>query len=305
MALRIIKADQPIEIKNLTMCLYAPPGLGKTSTAFTASKPLLLDFDKGAYRSQFRKDTVEINEWSDIENITPDDLSNYDTIVVDTAGRALDTLQAHLIRGNPKLKNSAGQLTLQGFGALKASFVSWLKSIHSLNKDVILLAHMDEQRNGDDLIERLDIQGGSKNEVYKVADVMGRIKFDDKQGRIIDFNPSSSGFGKNPAQLDIIKIPHYSTCPDFFDSIVTQIKNKLNEKSEQAKAEDEKLQSLRCDLEALETIDEFNQQLKEMAKSKPIEKKILLDVATSKGFMFDKKKKTFEAQDDQNISNKS
>lgn len=304
MALKIIKADQPMEVKNLTMCLYAPPGLGKTSTAYTAKNPLLLDFDKGAYRSQFRKDTVEINEWSDIESLSVSDLADYDTIIVDTAGRALDVLQAHLINSNPKLKNANGQLTLAGFGALKATFTAWLKQLHTLGKDVILLAHMDEQRNGDDIIERLDIQGGSKNEVYKVADVMGRIKFDDKQGRIIDFNPSSSGFGKNPAQLELIKIPNFSEAPNFFTVVVDSIKEKLNEKSAQAKIEDERLQSFRADLEGILSLDEFNQLLVELAKAKPIDKRILIDVAKSKGFEFNKKTKQFEAENanDSNIS---
>lgn len=294
MALKIIKAEQPIEVKNLTVCLYAQPGLGKTSTAFTAEKPLLFDFDKGAYRSQFRKDVVEIQEWANVESITEDDLKPYNTIVIDTAGRALDSLQAHLIKGNSKFKGYGGQLSLQGFGALKASFTGWLKLLNSFGKDVILLAHMDEQKNGDDIIERLDIQGGSKNEIYKVADVMGRIKIDDKRNRTLDFSPSSSGFGKNPAQLELIKIPNFSEVPNFFEDVIAQIKDKLNEKSEQAKAENERLERLKIDLLSLNDVDEFNHQLEEMKSAKTLDKKILIDIAQSKGFIFNKEIKTFE-----------
>ena len=294
MALKIIKAEQPIEVSNLTICLYAQPGLGKTSTAFTAKKPLLFDFDKGAYRSQFRKDVVDIQEWADVESVTEQDLKPYDTIVIDTAGRALDALQAHLIKGNSKFKGYGGQLSLQGFGALKASFISWLKLLNSFGKDVILLAHMDEQKSGEDIVERLDIQGGSKNEIYKVADVMGRIKINDKRDRILDFNPSASGFGKNPAQLEIIIIPNFVEAPNFLEDVITQIKNKLNEKSEQAKAENERLEKLKTHLHTLNDVDEFNSQLEKMKQAKPLDKKILIDVAKSKGLVFNKENKLFE-----------
>src|SRR5699024_3504199 len=138
-----------------------------------------------------------------------------------------------------------------------------------LGKDVILVAHMSEERSGDDIVERLDIQGGSKNEVYKVADVMGRIKIDNHNNRVIDFNPSSSGFGKNTAQLEIITIPNYSENPYFFADIVDRIKLKLNEETEIAKQENERLIELRADLGALSDIDEFNAQLEAMSDAKP------------------------------------
>ncbi|PHM51495.1 ATP-binding protein [Xenorhabdus sp. KK7.4] len=157
MALKIIKATQPIEVKNLITCIYAPPGLGKTSMAFTADSPLLLDFDKGAHRSQFRKDTVQVSGWGEVEQIAESDLKPYQTIVVDTAGRALDCLAAELIRKNPKFKGYGGQLSLQGFGALKAGFSGWLNLLKSFGKDIILIAHMEEKQVGEDLVERLDI----------------------------------------------------------------------------------------------------------------------------------------------------
>jgi hypothetical protein len=55
--------------------------------------------------------------------------------------------------------------------------------LNSFGKDVVLIAHMDEQRNGDDIIERLDVQGGSKGEIYKAADAMGRVAVRGASGR--------------------------------------------------------------------------------------------------------------------------
>src|SRR6185436_2668694 len=166
MPLKITKATDPIEVKTLTTCIIGDPGLGKTSTAFTADKPLLLDFDHGAYRSKNRGDVVEVERWTDVTSIAQADLAAYRTLVVDTAGRALDCLAADIMDRDPKA-GRGGSLTLQGYGALKGQFTAWLKLMRSFGLDVVLIAHIDEQKKGDDVIVRLDAQGSSKNEIYK------------------------------------------------------------------------------------------------------------------------------------------
>ena len=156
MALKITRSADPITVERLNLCLYAPPGIGKTSLAFTASNPLLLDFDQGSHRAANRKDAVRVSSWDDVAGITADDLAGYDTVIVDTAGRALDILSADIIRKDPK-KGYGGSLNLQGYGVLKAQFTAFLKLLNGFGKDVVLIAHMDEQRNGDEVIERLDV----------------------------------------------------------------------------------------------------------------------------------------------------
>ena len=134
MALRIIKSSDPIKVERLNVCIYGAPGTGKTSMAFTSDSPLLLDFDNGAHRAANRKDTVRVQQWGDVSDLSADDLADYKTIVVDTAGRALDILTADIIRRNPKA-GRGGALTLQGYGTLKAEFVAWLKALNAIGKD--------------------------------------------------------------------------------------------------------------------------------------------------------------------------
>lgn len=233
MALKITRSAEPIKVERLNMVIYGPPGIAKTSLAFTAAAPLLLDFDQGAHRAANRKDTVRVQAWNDVAEMTGDDLADYATVVVDTAGRALDQLTADIIRRNPKA-GRGGALTVQGYGTLKAEFVAWLKMLNSFGKDVVLIAHMDEQRNGDEIIERLDVQGGSKGEIYKAADAMGRMMIRDGK-RVLNFSPTDAAFGKNPAQLDPMLVPHFESADfdGFLANVIQQTKDRLNELTEE------------------------------------------------------------------------
>lgn len=297
MALKITKATDTIEVKNLTVCIYAAPGIGKSTLAFTADSPLLIDFDQGAYRAGNRGDVVQVSSWSDVASITAEDLKPYKTLVVDTAGRALDALTAAIIADNPKM-GRGGALTLQGFGELKARFIAWTKMIRSFGLDVVLISHADEQRSGDEIIERLDIQGGSKNEIYKAADVMGRLYL--SQGkRILNFSPTDTAFGKNPAQLPPLEVPHYAENPQFLAGVIAQIKAELNKQSESQKEVASMLADWKAKIDEAKTADDFSalipqtQELDERVRDNV--KRLLAKVAKSKGFQFDKKTGKFSA----------
>ena len=103
MSLKIIKSSEAMLVEHINLCIYSPPGLGKTTPRIHVQSPLLLDCDKGAYRAHNRKDAVPVASWGDIEGISGDDLQPYDTVIVDTAGRALDYLTADIIAKNPKM----------------------------------------------------------------------------------------------------------------------------------------------------------------------------------------------------------
>lgn len=295
--LKIVKETDVIKVEHLITCIYGAPGLGKTSLGFTASRPLLLDFDAGAYRSAFRKDSVQIAKWADVEGITADDLTNYDTVIIDTAGRALDAISMQLIEKNPKFKGFGGALSLQGYGALKSTFTAWLKTVRGFGKDIVLIAHMDEQRNGDETVERLDVQGGSKAEIYKVADAMGRLYME--KTRRLNFSPSDTAFGKNPGALPVLDVPHFAEKPTFLADVIQQTKDSLNRLSEAQQKAASELADWASKFEAANTPDEFNALMPECAKaaSVPVDnvKRLLVKAAKAKGVTFDTTAKSFKA----------
>ena len=68
--------------------------MGKSTVALSAPKPLLLDFDDGVKRMNMAHleniDTVQVTSWNDVQLVLQEDLSVYQTIVVDTIGKMMD-----------------------------------------------------------------------------------------------------------------------------------------------------------------------------------------------------------------------
>lgn len=293
MALRITRASDPITVDRLNMVIYGPPGIAKTSLAFTADAPLLLDFDNGSHRAANRKDVVRVGEWGDVAGMTAEDLAPFNTIIVDTAGRALDNLSVDIIRANPK-HGRGGALTLQGFGELKSRFGSFLKLLNSFGKDVVLIAHMDEQRNGDDVIERLDVQGGSKGEIYKTADAMGRLTIQNGQRRLL-FSPTDAAFGKNPGQLPPLDVPHFER-PEFatfLADVIRQTKDRLNQLTEDQKAAQAEMEWFRETLPKVSAAENLNALLGRVAIAPKACKIMMRDRARDLGLEYSEQAKAF------------
>lgn len=295
--LRITKSTEPITVEQLVLCIYSPPGVGKSSLAFTADKALMLDFDGGAYRAANRGDIVAINSWADVGAIKFEDLEGYKTLVIDTAGRVLDSLTADIIQGNPKMGRSGGALTLQGYGELKSRFIAFAKLVRSFGLDLVLLAHSDEQRNGDELIERIDVQGGSKNEIYKAADVMGRLRITNGK-RLLNFSPTDTAFGKNPAGLAELEVPMFTEAPNFLATVISDIKTALNRLTADQQKAAADLVEWQAKFEAAKTAADLNALLPTLSNADPNVKRLLLKVGKAKSFEWNADTKAFKVKED-------
>jgi hypothetical protein len=296
MPLKILKGSDPLEVKQLVACIYAQPGIGKSSLAFSSEAPLLLDFDGGSYRAFARKDTVQVSSWADVKAIDAEDLKPYKTLVFDTAGRALDWLTADIIGKNPKMGRGAGALTLPGFGELKSQFIAYTKLVRTLGLDIVLVVHSDEQRSGDEVIERLDVTGGSKNEIYKSADLMGRILVRNGK-RVLTFNPTDTAFGKNPAQLPEFEIPDFARNPSasasFFAEILKQVKTSLNKQTATQQKIAAELALWQGKFDAIAQLEDFNLMIGEVSKKASAEVRdnagrLLTKAAKVRGFEYSK-----------------
>lgn len=294
MALRIVKAYEPMLVEQIIVALYGGPGFRKSTIAFTSDAPLCLDFDGGSYRAPNRKDTVPIKHWKDAALMQASDFAGYNTAIVDTAGRALDRLAEVLIAEDPKNSTSAGALSLQGYGSLKSTFVSWLNRLKGFGLDVILVSHASEERKGDDVIERLDIQGGSRGEVHKSADAMGRIYISGSE-TILNFSPSDAAFGKNPGNMAPLVFTTPEKDPRFLANVMTEIKRVLNSQSEAVRAMREKIGAALEAYSKLEGPEAFTAEAQKLsaANAEHAIKGALVQAAGLKGLSYDRTAKAF------------
>lgn len=195
------KIRKPSEIvinPTIQMLIYGQAGTGKTTLALSAPQPLLLDFDGGVSRvnAGHQCDTVQITSYQDALDVLQEDLSPYQSIVIDTAGKLLDYMASWLISRNGKLGKSNGALSLQGFGERKAEFRNFCRQIRALNKHLVFVAHRETQKNGDE-IRYVPIFGGSSyDDLVTELDLVGYLEAVGRK-RVITFDPTDRNDGKN------------------------------------------------------------------------------------------------------------
>lgn len=295
--MHIIKSTEAITVAHPVFLIFGQPGICKTSLAYSTKDPLLLDFDNGAHRAANRRDTLQIGNWADVAELmaSPDALVPYSTVIPDTVGRCLDVMTADIIRETPKLGPN-GNLSQQGWGVLKNRFRTWTSSLRALGKDVLLIAHDKEDKDGDTRVIRPDIVGGSYGEVMKVADFVGYCYMAGKD-RVLDFNPTDRWVGKNPGGWAPFKIPPVAKAQDFMAELMDKGRAALGTISEGSSKVAQQIDDWRAAVESYTTAEEINKAIQESAKLSPVAapqaKKLLADRAKFLGLVFDPKAKAY------------
>lgn len=204
----LIRKASELSIPNtIKMMIYGQAGMGKSTLALSTPKPLLLDFDNGVKRINMSHlesiDTVQIGSWQDVQAVLQEDLSAYRTIVVDTIGKMMDFIITY--------KCGTRQPSIRDWGGINQEF-SWLtRSLGSLNKNVVFVAHRDTRKEGDDTVFIPALREKSYNSIVTELDLLGYLEMKNEKGRqvrTITFDPTSRNDGKNTCNLPgVMNIP--------------------------------------------------------------------------------------------------
>lgn len=204
----LIRKANELEIPTtVKMMIYGQAGMGKSTLALSAPKPLLLDFDNGVKRVNMSHldgvDTVQVKSWADLQQVLQEDLKAYQTIVVDTIGKMMDFIIS--------FKCGTRQPNIRDWGGINAEF-SWLtRTLSSLNKNVIFVAHRDTRKEGDDTVFIPALREKSYNSIVTELDLLGYLEMKNENGvqrRTITFDPTSRNDGKNTCNLPgLIVVP--------------------------------------------------------------------------------------------------
>ena len=296
MALNIIKSSQPLLVESIIFYLYTDPGIGKSTLAHTAEKPVVFDFDKGSHRvgNKLRRgDVVPVRQWSDVASMVGSDLAEFKTIVCDTVGAMLDCIKTHL-SNNSENRQRDGSLTIKAQGLANNMFMQTINKWISYGKDVVFIAHAVEEESGKDKIKvfRPDLGGKNRNMLYRMADVMGYMNSNtNAEGvmeRIINFCPSPTHHAKNSGNLNEVLVPDMEFDATFLARLIQQSKDYINSMTPEQIAETKSLADLNnfkqnceeakyaSDLNQLtESLDREHKYVKEMWHAVQIQAKTL------------------------------
>ena len=235
MSINIIPPTQPITVSAIKVYFYGDPGMYKTTLGMTANKALIIDADKGAYRTGVnrRADVVVAECWNDIVNINMADLEPYQTVVFDTIGRVLDLIKAHLANDSRNTKGD-GSLKLNVQGVANNMFSTFVNKIITSGRDVVFIAHATEDKNDNLTLIRPDLGGKNRQEIYRLCDAMAYLCLEtNKKGiqeRMLKFQSQEGYHSKDAGGLGNVSVPDLrkSSNSHFLGDLIEQVKTTLN-----------------------------------------------------------------------------
>lgn len=260
--------------KKIDMIIAGVPGIGKTTLALSAPRPLLIDLDKGISRVEavYRKDTDVVDTFEELErDLKEVDWSQYDTIVVDTGGKLLELMKSVVIADNPKNGQSDGTLSLKGYGAIKRKYKDFKDKLKSYNKHLITIFHATEVALADNLTGlRIRIEGSTKDDVWDDVDLGGFVEMSGNK-RTIGFNNCTRYYAKGTHGVHgVYDIPLLAKGAknDFLTRLFDNIKNDLNNEVADLNKYQDVMNEFKPKIDAVKDAKGANDLIKELSTIK-------------------------------------
>ena len=253
-----IPQNMTFKEKKIRALIAGFPGIGKSTLALSAPKPLYLDFDLSAERlnRDVLNQALAVGQPRDYEELRRDlgigasdmelqvvkeNLKDFETIVIDTGGKLLTIMGQYGRKIEPKYGQRDGSLSLKGYGWLGKEFQRFLDHcIYELDKHIVIIFHTVEEKDGDDTRLRIKAEGSSRNNVWEVMDLGGFMEMRGNT-RTIGFSNCERYFAKGTRGISGVRvIPELA--PGVKNDFLAKLFEEYNSVSEQEakKAADDK-----------------------------------------------------------------
>ena len=197
--------------KKIRMLIAGYPGIGKSTLALSSPRPLHIDCDFGIDRIEprYRMPYIQPRSYDEILNdLKPENLKDFETLVFDTAGKLITLMGLWAIKQNPKYGQRDGSLSLKGYGFVGREFVRLMDyCFYELKKNIVVVFHATEEKDGDNTRLRIKVEGQTKNNVWEPMDLGGFVEMYGND-RTIGFSNCEKYFAKGPRGIHgVYKIP--------------------------------------------------------------------------------------------------
>ncbi len=307
----IKKPAEMINTENRFRVLIAGyPGIGKTTLGLSAPKPLLIDVDFGINRTMasVRKDYIQPESYEELLNDLKGDLSDYETIVIDTGGKLLDLMKAYVIKNDIKNAKKDGTLSLQGYGAVGREFTRFMNYIYfELRKHCVIIFHAVEEKQDEETKLRILVEGSTKNTVWQNVELGGFIEMRGNK-KTIGFDNCERYFAKSSfgikgnytiPELDI------NTPNDFLTRLFDQANKNIQEESKVFEEERKEYQEVmdkyvpvieNMTVETVQEISDLMQTIEHKLTSKKELSNRFLEKLKSLNMQWNKEKQQYEVK---------
>ncbi len=229
----IKRPDEVVQTtKKIRMIIAGFPGIGKTTLGLSAPKPLLIDVDRGIDRVQAknRKDFTQPITYEELLQDLKSDLNSYETLVFDTGGKLLDLMKPYVIKQDSKNGQKDGTtLSIKGYGAVGKEFQRLMDyAYYNLNKNVVVLFHAKEDKDGEATKLRILVEGSTKDNVWQPMDLGGFMEMYNGK-RTIGFDNCERYYAKGTHGVKgVIELPDLDN-PNIPNDFLTKLFEKVNE----------------------------------------------------------------------------
>lgn len=269
---------QPEEIlgqkKRIRMLIAGYPGIGKTTLALSAPRPLHIDCDFGLDRveARYRVPFIQPQSYDELlADLVPENLRDFETLVFDTGGQLLTLMSLWAMKKDPKYGQRDGTLSLKGYGFVGKEFMRLMDyCFYELKKHIVMVFHAVEEKDGDNTRLRIKVEGQTKNNVWEPMDLGGFMEMHGND-RVIGFSNCERYFAKGTRGIKgVMKVPELG--PDkpndfltrLFDQYYKQAADEVRMAEEQKGAYEAVMEKGQAIIAKIEDANTANQAVEEM-----------------------------------------